>query len=38
LRLISGVEAPPAVMVLDGDMADGHHAGSYGRIAYMPQG
>ena len=41
LALISGVRKiqTGTVMVLDGDMADGHHRrASYGRIAYMPQG
>ena len=41
LALISGVRKIQTgrVMVLDGDMADGHHRrASYGRIAYMPQG
>ena len=41
LALISGVRKIQTgkVMVLDGNMADGHHRrASYGRIAYMPQG
>jgi len=41
LALISGVRKIQTgkVIVLDGDMADGHHRrASYGRIAYMPQG